>query len=81
MLFNIGALHSQNGAGRNFDSAEDLKTAVSEFQKAAGAFRYILDNFRNSPSADISEASLEMLAILMLGQAQECMLNLHLLER
>uniref|UniRef100_A0A8C0BMM6 Rhophilin Rho GTPase binding protein 1 n=1 Tax=Buteo japonicus TaxID=224669 RepID=A0A8C0BMM6_9AVES len=72
VLFNIGALHTQIGARQDRASLPGLNQAIDAFQKAAGAFNYLKENFSNAPSLDMSAASLNMLVRLMVAQVQEC---------
>uniref|UniRef100_A0A8B9QQS0 Rhophilin Rho GTPase binding protein 1 n=1 Tax=Anas platyrhynchos TaxID=8839 RepID=A0A8B9QQS0_ANAPL len=72
VLFNIGALHTQIGARQDRATLPGLNQAIDAFQKAAGAFNYLKENFSNAPSLDMSAASLTMLVQLMLAQVQEC---------
>ncbi len=46
---------------------------MDNFLRAAGAFQYILENFTNAPSMDLSPDTLEMLVHLMCAQARECL--------
>ncbi|XP_006816946.1 LOW QUALITY PROTEIN: rhophilin-2-like [Saccoglossus kowalevskii] len=71
-LFNIGALYTQIGAKQDRSHKEGIEKAIENFQKAAGAFRYLSDNFSHAPSMDMSNAVLNMLVHLMLAQVQEC---------
>ncbi|XP_054983639.1 rhophilin-1 [Sorex araneus] len=72
VLFNIGALHTQIGAGQDRTCATGTGRAVDAFQKAAGAFRLLRESFSNAPSPDMSPPWLLMLEQLMTAQAQEC---------
>ncbi|XP_030875076.1 rhophilin-1 isoform X3 [Leptonychotes weddellii] len=72
VLFNIGALHTQIGARQDRSCPEGTRRAVEAFQKAAGAFSLLRENFSRAPSPDMSPASLCMLEGLMTAQAQEC---------
>ncbi|CAF91185.1 unnamed protein product, partial [Tetraodon nigroviridis] len=72
VLFNIGALHTQMGARQDRSGAEGIDKAVDAFQRAAGAFHYLRENFSNAPSLDMSGPSLCMLVRLMVAQVQEC---------
>ncbi|XP_069882064.1 rhophilin-1-like isoform X3 [Dipodomys merriami] len=72
VLFNIGALHTQIGARQDRSCAEGAKSAMEAFQKAAGAFRLLRENFSHAPSPDMSAPSLSTLEQLMAAQAQEC---------
>uniref|UniRef100_A0A452T0F0 Rhophilin Rho GTPase binding protein 1 n=1 Tax=Ursus maritimus TaxID=29073 RepID=A0A452T0F0_URSMA len=72
VLFNIGALHTQIGARQNRSCPEGTRRAIEAFQRAAGAFSLLRENFSRAPSPDMSPASLSMLEQLMTAQAQEC---------
>ncbi len=45
---------------------DGVESAIESFQKAAGAFRYLVDNFSHAPSMDMLPDSLNMLIQLML---------------
>nr|XP_005990790.1 PREDICTED: rhophilin-1 [Latimeria chalumnae] len=72
VLFNIGALYTQIGARQDRSTSQGVGMAIDAFQKAAGAFNYLKENFTNAPSLDMSMASLNMLVQLMIAQVQEC---------
>ncbi|XP_033058680.1 rhophilin-1 isoform X2 [Trachypithecus francoisi] len=72
VLFNIGALHTQIGARQNRSCTEGAHRAVEAFQRAAGTFSLLRENFSHAPSPDMSPASLCALEQLMMAQAQEC---------
>ncbi|XP_072589793.1 rhophilin-1 [Vulpes vulpes] len=72
VLFNIGALHTQIGARQDRSCPEGTRRAIEAFQRAAGAFSLLRENFSRAPSPDMSPASLSMLEQLMTAQAQEC---------
>ncbi|XP_010832821.1 PREDICTED: rhophilin-1 [Bison bison bison] len=80
VLFNIGALHTQIGARQNRSCPEGIGRAVEAFQRAAGAFSLLRENFSHAPSLDMSPASLSMLEQLMRAQAQECVFEGLLLQ-
>ncbi|XP_055288181.1 rhophilin-1 isoform X2 [Moschus berezovskii] len=80
VLFNIGALHTQIGARQNRSCPEGIGRAVEAFQRAAGAFSLLRENFSHAPSPDMSPASLSMLEQLMSAQAQECVFEGLLLQ-
>ncbi|XP_064190263.1 rhophilin-1 isoform X1 [Anguilla rostrata] len=79
VLFNIGALYTQIGARQDRSSVPGIDCAIDAFQKAAGAFNYLKENFSNAPSLDMSAASLCMLVRLMVAQVQECVFERALL--
>ncbi|NXJ24281.1 PTN23 phosphatase, partial [Dicrurus megarhynchus] len=70
VLYNLGALHSMLGA---------MDKRVSE-ECAAGAFTYLRDHFPHSYSVDMSHQILSLNINLMLGQAQECLLEKSMLD-
>ncbi|KAK6308789.1 rhophilin-1 isoform X2 [Coregonus clupeaformis] len=72
VLFNVGALYTQMGARQDRSAAAGIDRAIDAFQRAAGAFNYLKDNFSNAPSLDMSGTSLCMLVRLMIAQVQEC---------
>ncbi|XP_039985644.1 rhophilin-1 isoform X1 [Xiphias gladius] len=72
VLFNIGALYTQIGARQDRSATAGIDRAIDAFQRAAGAFNYLKDNFSNAPSLDMSGPSLCMLVPLMVAQVQEC---------
>ncbi|KPP68412.1 rhophilin-1-like [Scleropages formosus] len=79
VLFNMGALYTQIGARQDRCTSEGIDSAIEAFQRAAGAFSYLKENFSNAPSLDMSAASLAMLVRLMLAQVQECVFERVLL--
>ncbi|KAI3368357.1 hypothetical protein L3Q82_008062 [Scortum barcoo] len=72
VLFNIGALYTQIGARQDRSATAGIDKAIDAFQRAAGAFTYLKENFSNAPSLDMSSPSLCMLVRLMIAQVQEC---------
>ncbi|KAL1022725.1 hypothetical protein UPYG_G00031520 [Umbra pygmaea] len=72
VLFNVGALYTQMGARQDRSAPAGLDRAIDAFQRAAGAFHYLKENFSNAPSLDMSGPSLCMLVRLMVAQVQEC---------
>ncbi|KAM4689193.1 rhophilin-1 [Discoglossus pictus] len=80
VLFNMGALYTQIGARQDRLSVRGVNTAIEAFQKAAGCFNYLKENFSNAPSLDMSTASLKMLVRLMVAQVQECIFEKFALE-
>ncbi|KAM4705289.1 rhophilin-1 [Rhinophrynus dorsalis] len=80
VLFNMGALYTQIGARQDRLSVQGIDTAIDAFQKAAGCFNYLKENFSNAPSLDMSTASLNMLVRLMVAQVQECIFEKFSLE-
>uniref|UniRef100_A0A8C5PIM9 Rhophilin Rho GTPase binding protein 1 n=1 Tax=Leptobrachium leishanense TaxID=445787 RepID=A0A8C5PIM9_9ANUR len=80
VLFNMGALYTQIGARQDRQSVHGVDMAIHAFQKAAGCFNYLKENFSNAPSLDMSAASLNMLLRLMVAQIQECIFHKFTLE-
>ncbi|XP_036825121.1 rhophilin-1 [Oncorhynchus mykiss] len=72
VLFNVGALYTQIGARQDRSAAAGIDRAINAFQRAAGAFNFLKENFSNAPSLDMSGPSLCMLVRLMIAQVQEC---------
>nr|XP_029542758.1 rhophilin-1 [Oncorhynchus nerka] len=72
VLFNVGALYTQTGARQDRSAAAGIDRAIDAFQRAAGAFNFLKENFSNAPSLDMSGPSLCMLVRLMIAQVQEC---------
>nr|XP_054374992.1 rhophilin-1 isoform X11 [Pongo abelii] len=62
----------QIGARQDRSCAEGACHAMEAFQRAAGAFSLLRENFSHAPSPDMSAASLCALEQLMMAQAQEC---------
>ncbi|KAG8195571.1 hypothetical protein JTE90_002194 [Oedothorax gibbosus] len=73
VLFNIAALYTQIAAKQDRATSSGVDSAVDNFLRAAGMFRYIRDNFSNAPSMDLSPDTLDTLIQLMLAQARECL--------
>ncbi|OCT75337.1 tyrosine-protein phosphatase non-receptor type 23 [Xenopus laevis] len=80
VLYNLGALHSMLGAMDKRVSEEGMKVSCTHFQCAAGAFTYLRDHFAHSYSVDMSHQILNLNINLMLGQAQECLLEKSMLD-
>ncbi|XP_060713065.1 tyrosine-protein phosphatase non-receptor type 23b [Tachysurus vachellii] len=80
VLYNLGSLHSCLGAMDNRVSEEGMKTSCTHFQSSAGAFTYIRDHYNSGYSSDLSHPALSINISLMLGQAQECLLEKTLLD-
>ncbi|XP_067240590.1 rhophilin-1 isoform X1 [Chanodichthys erythropterus] len=72
VLFNIGALYTQIGARQDRSTLTGIQDAIDAFQRAAGAFLYLQENFSHAPSLDMSGPALSMLVRLMVAQVQEC---------
>ncbi|XP_067274343.1 rhophilin-1 [Pseudorasbora parva] len=72
VLFNIGALYTQIGARQDRSTLTGIQSAIDAFQRAAGAFLYLQENFSHAPSLDMSGPALSMLVRLMVAQVQEC---------
>uniref|UniRef100_A0A8C2HR72 Tyrosine-protein phosphatase non-receptor type 23 n=1 Tax=Cyprinus carpio TaxID=7962 RepID=A0A8C2HR72_CYPCA len=80
ILYNLGALHSMLGAMDNRVSEEGMKVSCTHFQCSAGAFTYLRDHFSHNFSVDMSHQILNLNINLMLGQAQECLLEKSMLD-
>lgn len=80
ILYNLGALHSMLGAMDKRVSEEGMKVSCTHFQCAAGAFAYLREHFPQSYSVDMSRQILTLNVNLMLGQAQECLLEKSMLD-
>uniref|UniRef100_A0A8C0H4Z1 Tyrosine-protein phosphatase non-receptor type 23 n=1 Tax=Chelonoidis abingdonii TaxID=106734 RepID=A0A8C0H4Z1_CHEAB len=59
---------------------QGMKVSCTHFQCAAGAFTYLRDHFPHSYSVDMSHQILNLNINLMLGQAQECLLEKSMLD-
>ncbi|XP_023579721.1 rhophilin-1 isoform X3 [Octodon degus] len=62
----------QIGACQDRSCPEGAHRAAQAFQRAAGAFSLLRENFSHAPSPDMSTACLSTLEQLMAAQAQEC---------
>ncbi|EPY89389.1 tyrosine-protein phosphatase non-receptor type 23 [Camelus ferus] len=80
ILYNLGALHSMLGAMDKRVSEEGMKVSCTHFQCAAGAFAYLREHFPHAYSVDMSRQILTLNVNLMLGQAQECLLEKSMLD-
>lgn len=80
ILFNIAALYTQLGCKRDRTTLEGVVGAKEDFERAAGAFKYLESHFRNAPSMDMQLETLGMLTALLLSQAQECVLEERLMQ-
>ncbi|XP_038177442.1 LOW QUALITY PROTEIN: tyrosine-protein phosphatase non-receptor type 23 [Arvicola amphibius] len=80
ILYNLGALHSMLGAMDKRVSEEGMKVSCTHFQCAAGAFAYLREHFPQAFSVDMSRQVLSLNVNLMLGQAQECLLEKSMLD-
>ncbi|KAM9309959.1 tyrosine-protein phosphatase non-receptor type 23-like [Pholidichthys leucotaenia] len=80
ILYNLGALHSMLGAMDTRVSEEGMKVSCTHFQCSAGAFSYLRDHFSHNFSVDMSHQILNLNINLMLGQAQECLLEKSMLD-
>lgn len=80
ILYNIGALHSELGAMDSRQSSEGMKISCTHFQCAAWAFQHLRDEHTEAPSPDRSYDLLTFYIAVMLGQAQECILEKSMLD-
>uniref|UniRef100_A0A672NK23 Rhophilin Rho GTPase binding protein 1 n=1 Tax=Sinocyclocheilus grahami TaxID=75366 RepID=A0A672NK23_SINGR len=71
VLFNIGALYTQIGARQDRLTLTGIQNAIDAFQRAAGAFLYLQENFSHAPSLDMSSPALSMLVRLMVAQVMK----------
>lgn len=75
MLFNIAALQSTIAAQQSMDSDEGLKMAIKLLQQAVGVLQYLKGAvpaaIPQEPTPDLSQDTLNILANLMIAQAQE----------
>ncbi|XP_030026224.2 rhophilin-2 isoform X1 [Manduca sexta] len=75
VLFNIAGIYTQIGAKQDRKSSAGLDGAVDALLRAAGALRYIHENFTNAPSVDLAATTLLVLGALMTAQARECLVE------
>jgi tyrosine-protein phosphatase non-receptor type 23 len=76
ILFNLGCLHSQLGDYDDRTTDEGMRVSCTHFQCAAGAFDHVKEHFASvSSTPDLGSEMMAFLTSLMLGQAQECMLE------
>ncbi|MGH0130712.1 UNVERIFIED_CONTAM: hypothetical protein FKN15_026560 [Acipenser sinensis] len=68
------------GAVDNRVSEEGMKVSCTHFQCSAGAFSYLRDHFSHDFSVDMSHQIINLNINLMLGQAQECLLEKSMLD-
>lgn len=77
VLFNVAALESQIGASTPRTTAEGIKTAAKQFQKAAGILTHIRDvviaGLLGVMPLDLTPEGLDFHIQNMLAQAQMCM--------
>lgn len=71
IIFNIAALLSKVGKEKITGGTQDYALAIKSFSKSYGCFKYLSENFLNSPSKDIKTATTKFLSNLMHAQAQE----------
>ncbi|XP_064599391.1 rhophilin-2-B-like [Liolophura sinensis] len=79
ILFNIAALYTQIACKQDRTTIGCLEKATRYFERAAGAFRHLHNNFSHAPSMDMRPQTLSALVYLMLAQAQECTLEMRML--
>ncbi|XP_064641386.1 rhophilin-2-B-like [Lineus longissimus] len=79
ILYNAAALYTQIAAKQDRSCSEGINAAIVNYQKAAGALLQLHDNFSHAPSMDMQSDTLDMLAQLMLSQAQECVFEKRVL--
>ncbi|KAL5021986.1 hypothetical protein ScPMuIL_001141 [Solemya velum] len=66
VLFNIAALYTQIACKQNRSRQDGIRLAILNFQKCAGALRYLLDHFSHAPSKDMQPETIAMMIQLML---------------
>lgn len=75
ILFNIAALQSAVAAAQSTENDEGLKLATKLFQQSAGIFTYLKGitpaAIPQEPTPDLNPETLQVLANLMIAQAQE----------
>ncbi|KAG4067035.1 hypothetical protein HA402_000026 [Bradysia odoriphaga] len=75
VLFNIAALQSAVAASQSVESDEGLKVATKLFQQSAGIFNHLKGitpaAIPQEPTPDLNPDTLQVLANLMVAQAQE----------
>ena len=76
VVFNLGALLSQQGKDQDLETDEGVKVACRCYQEAAGVFGYLREHVSLKVDAprpeDVSPEGAGMMEKLFLGQAQEC---------
>ena len=80
IIYNIGALHSELGSLDTRNTADSMKIACTHFQCAAWAFDQLKEHPHNYKSKDISHDVVTFMYQVMLGQAQECILEKSMLD-
>jgi len=84
VLFNLAAHISNIAAGQNLLAEEGNKKAYLYCQVSAGIFKSIIDDYniyqKDFPTEDVKEESIRCLNKLMLASAQECILNIKIME-
>jgi BRO1-like domain len=81
VIFNFAATLSTIAALKDRSDVNGLKMAFNFYQASAGMFQFINDHFLHPPSVDMSRDSIKVLVDLMLGQAQECLIEKMLFEK
>jgi len=80
----MAALISNMAKNQNLSEKKGNKTAYKYFQISAGLFQSIKDDFHENlkdfPTMDVKEKSITCLNKLMLASAQECILNIKIME-
>ena len=76
VMFNLGALLSQQGKDQDLDTDEGVKVACRCYQEAAGVFAHLREHVSLKVDAprpeDVSPEGAGMMEKIFLGQAQEC---------
>ncbi|SSD61261.1 related to Vacuolar protein-sorting protein BRO1 [Saccharomycodes ludwigii] len=71
IIFNICSLLTQISKEKMQGDFSDYKIAISNLSKAQGGFKYLSENFLNSPSIDLQATTTKFLSNLCHAQAQE----------
>ncbi|KAI4891923.1 hypothetical protein NFI96_021899, partial [Prochilodus magdalenae] len=81
ILYNLGELLDSSITAEHWQLCVDgMKVSCTHFQCSAGAFSYLRDHFSHNYSVDMSHQILNLNINLMLGQAQECLLEKSMLD-
>ncbi|VEU22428.1 DEKNAAC103574 [Brettanomyces naardenensis] len=71
VLFNLASLLSSLASQ---SAPDNLKESYTDFQRAAGVYQFIQENFMHAPSIDMNVDTVKAFSKLMLAQAQEAFL-------
>eukprot|EP00200_Dunaliella_tertiolecta_P017215 CAMPEP_0202411634 /NCGR_PEP_ID=MMETSP1128-20130828/22377_1 /ASSEMBLY_ACC=CAM_ASM_000463 /TAXON_ID=3047 /ORGANISM="Dunaliella tertiolecta, Strain CCMP1320" /LENGTH=780 /DNA_ID=CAMNT_0049017371 /DNA_START=116 /DNA_END=2454 /DNA_ORIENTATION=- len=85
VMFNLGAVISQQGLACDRTTPDGLITASKHFQEAAGLYAFIQEAEANKVDApkpqDLSADCLSVMEKLMLAQAQECVYHKAVMDK